>query len=46
MVFRRAILVILYKLSDIAILFCSLFLTLVMIGVWEAPVDPIHLFSE
>lgn len=46
MVFRRAILVILYKLSDIAILFCSLFLTLVMIGVWEEPVDPIHLFSK
>lgn len=46
MVFRRAILVILYKLSDIAILLCSLSLTLVIVGVWEKPVDPIHLFSK
>ncbi|PKN11164.1 MAG: hypothetical protein CVU70_00190, partial [Deltaproteobacteria bacterium HGW-Deltaproteobacteria-5] len=46
MVFRRAILVILYKLSDLAILFSSLSLTLVIAGVWEEPVDPIHLFSK
>lgn len=46
MVFRRAILVILYKLSDIAILFCSLLLTLAVVGVWEKPVDLIHVFSK
>jgi exopolysaccharide biosynthesis polyprenyl glycosylphosphotransferase len=46
MVFRRAILVILYKLSDIAILFCSLSMTLMIVGVWERPVDLIHVFSK
>jgi exopolysaccharide biosynthesis polyprenyl glycosylphosphotransferase len=46
MTFRRAILVILYKLSDIAILFCGLSLTLVIVGVWEKPVELIHVFSK
>ena len=46
MFFRRAILVILYKLSDIVILFGSLTLALFVVGYIDKPIDPIHIFSN
>jgi exopolysaccharide biosynthesis polyprenyl glycosylphosphotransferase len=46
MFFRRAILVILYKLSDIVILFGSLTLALFVAGNIDKPIDPVHIFSN